>query len=102
MTITHKSEIVYGREVLETMLWLRELKYYGPTRLVVIYKSPLPRTQMLGNTQIRDSSDLEELLLQEIPREPENGVQANSERGVFVRPLEEEAFKKHVEGLESY
>jgi hypothetical protein len=102
MTITHQSEIVYGREVLETMLWLGQLKYYGPTRLVVIYKSPLPRTQMLGSTEIRDSRDIEELLLQDIPREPGIGDQASSERGVFVRPLEEEAFEKHVEGLESY
>lgn len=102
MTITHQSEIVYGREVLETILWLREIKYYGPTRLVVIYKSPLPRTQMLGNTEIRDSRDLEEWLLQDIPREPGIGDQTSLERGVFVRPLEEEAFEKHVEGLESY
>jgi hydroxypyruvate isomerase len=57
---------------------------------------------MLNNTQIRDLSDLEELLLQEILRETEDGDQANSERGVFVRPLKKEAFKKHVEGLESY
>lgn len=42
MTITHMNEVVYDREVLETMMWLHELKYYSPTRLVVIYKSPLP------------------------------------------------------------
>ncbi|KAH8728013.1 hypothetical protein GQ44DRAFT_757462 [Phaeosphaeriaceae sp. PMI808] len=102
MTITHKSEIIYGIDFLQTVMWLPMLKYYGPTRLVVIYKSPLPRTQMLGITQINDSSVYEELLLQQILREPENGDQANSKRGVFLRPLEEEAFKKHMEGLGSY
>jgi hypothetical protein len=102
MTITHQREIVYGMEVLDTILWLQELKYDSPTRLVVIYKSPLPRTQLLGNTEIRDWGDFEELLLRMIPREPGIGDQVNSERGVFVRPLEEEAFGKHVEGLESY
>jgi hypothetical protein len=69
---------------------------------VVIYKSPLPRTQLLGNTEIRDWGDFEELLLQGISREPGIGDQVSLEGGVFVRPLEEGAFEKHVEGLESY
>jgi hypothetical protein len=102
MTITHKSEIVYGMDVMQTMLWLHELEYDSPTRLVVIYKSPLPRIQVPGDTQTRDSSYIEEVLLQEIPREPGIGEQASSDRGTFVRPLEEEAFEKHVEGLEWY
>lgn len=120
MTITHESEIEYGREVLLAMLQLSDLKYHGPTRLVVIYKSPLPKlqppdyTQVFANTEIcaftkifahmniRNSSDLEQLVLQKIPREPENWDQANPENGVFVRPLKEKAFKKHVESLESY
>lgn len=98
MTITHENDVVYGREVFETMMWLGELKHYSPTRLVVIYKSPLPRTQF-GDTQITDSNYLEDMLLKEVPRELGNSDQA---RGIFVRPLEEKAFNKHVEGLEFY
>ncbi|KAF2130132.1 hypothetical protein P153DRAFT_339703 [Dothidotthia symphoricarpi CBS 119687] len=102
MTITHKSEVVYGREVLETILWLCQLKYSFPTRLVVIYKSPFPRYRVFGDTEIRDSPEFEDLLMDRIPSESENGDQANSGSGVFVRPLEEEVFNKHVENLESY
>jgi hypothetical protein len=102
MTVTHNNEVVYGREILETMMWLHELKFDSPTRLVVIYKSPLPRTQMFSNAQIGDSSDLEKILLQEIPRDTGIGDQASLDGGVFVRPLKEEAFEKHVQGLELF
>lgn len=102
MTISHKSETVYDMEVSETMMWLRELKYYSPTRLVVIIKYPLPTTRIFGSTQTRDSNTLEELFLQRIPREPEISSQDSSYRGVFVRPLEEAAFERHVKGLECY
>jgi hypothetical protein len=67
---------------------------------VIIYKSPLSRIQVLGI--LGDSRGIEEQLLRENPREPETRGQAKSERGVFVRPLEEEAFEKHVGGLEIY
>ena len=100
MTMPHKSGIVYGREVMETLMLPSELKYYSQTRLVVIYKSPFPL--LLGKTRATDPSDLEELLLEEVPREPEPSNQASSYRGVFVRPLEEAAFERHVKGLESY
>jgi hypothetical protein len=96
MTITHKHEIVYSMEVFETMISLCDFKFYAPTRLVVIYKSPLPRMQV-GSTPVRDSNDIEELLLRDVPREPEGGDQPNLERGIFVRPLNDEAFEKHVE-----
>jgi hypothetical protein len=102
MTITHNNEVAYGSEVLKTMMWLRGLKFVSPTRLVIIYKSPLPRIQMFSDVEIRDSSDLEKMLLQEFLREIGIGNQASSEGGVFVRPLEEEAFEKHVQGLEWY
>lgn len=102
MTITHDGDVAYGREVIETIMWLLQLRYCDPTRLIVVYKSPLPRIQMLGNTQTRESNDLEELLLANIPRESENSNRASSESGVFVRPLQEEAFVKHVAGLESF
>lgn len=102
MTITHKSEVVYDREVLETMMWLCELKYYRPTRLVVVYKSPLPKIRMLGDIQASDSNNLEELLLQQVPREPDPSNQTSSYCGVFVRPLEEAAFERHIMGLDFY
>ncbi|KAJ4982684.1 hypothetical protein SVAN01_11830 [Stagonosporopsis vannaccii] len=100
MTINYTSGIVYEQEVLETILWLGQLKYYTPTRLVVIYKSPLPNTRVTGEKQARDSNDLEDLLLQQVRREVSN--QDSSHRGVFVRPLNEEAFEIHVKGLEEY
>jgi len=52
--------------------------------------------------QTRESSDLEELLLQQVPREPEASNQASLYRGVFVRPLKEAAFERHVKSWESY
>lgn len=100
MTVTYRSESVYDREILEFVLWLGELRYYTPTRLVVIYKSPLPHTRMSDDRQTRDSNDLEELLLQRVPIEICS--QDSSHRGVFVRPLKEEFFEKHVKGLEYY
>ena len=45
MTINHKSEVVYDREVLESMMWLCELKYYTPTRLVVVQVSASKNTE---------------------------------------------------------
>ncbi|ORY18249.1 hypothetical protein BCR34DRAFT_473657 [Clohesyomyces aquaticus] len=102
MTITRKSETAYGIEFLQTMAWLGMFKYYGPTKLVFIYKSPLPSTQLVANGDIKDSKDLEKHMLQTLPREWEIGNETSSERGVFMRPLEGEAFEKHVEGLASY
>ncbi|XPS70700.1 hypothetical protein M3J09_002904 [Ascochyta lentis] len=102
MTITHKSEVVYNNEVMETMGWLMELKHYIQARLVVIYKTPLPKLQVHGFYQRGDSSDFEKFVLQEIPREPEIVDETSLKSGVFVRPLEEEAFEKHVEGLKFY
>lgn len=101
MTITHKSDVVYNREVLDTTMWLGELKFFVATRLVVIYQSPLPKVWIPGHTQTTDSSNLEEVL-QRVSRDPEISGQESSDRGVFVRPLDRQAFEKHVEGLESY
>ena len=100
ITITHKSEIVYGRELMDTMIWLSALDYYSPNRLVFIYKSPLPKISTLPTTQMIDSNVFEEQLLQNIPREPGNIDQTSP--GVFVRPLREEAYRTHVAGLEFY
>lgn len=100
ITITHKSEIVYGRELMDTMTWLCALKYYSPHRLVFIYKSPLPKISTLPTTQMIDSNVFEEQFLRTIPREPDNIDQAGP--GVFVRPLREEAYGTHVAGLGFY
>lgn len=102
MTITHKSNAVYGREVHKTVIRLNRLKFCAPSRLVVIYKTPLPRTKIRSGNKICDSSDIDELLLEDVPREPEISNQASPLQGVFVRPLTEEAFEKHVKGLEYY
>jgi hypothetical protein len=67
---------------------------------VVIYKTPLPRMKTLGN--IQDSSDLEERALAAIPRDTGLGDLTSSDYGVFIGPLEEEAFEKHSEGLTWY
>jgi hypothetical protein len=48
MTITHKTGVAYGKEVIETMMWLRMITYLSPTRLVVVYKSPLPGIKDAG------------------------------------------------------
>ncbi len=102
MTITHKSGIAYGREAVETMMWLGVLKRSVPARLVVICKSPFPEIQKLRNGELIDLKILEGLSLQDFPKETGDSDQAALKRGVFVRPLEEEAFEKHVEGLEFY
>ncbi|KAJ4982556.1 hypothetical protein SVAN01_11952 [Stagonosporopsis vannaccii] len=98
MTITHKSDVTYSREVAETMMWLSELQNYIPARLVVVYESPLPKTQIVGSAEAKDSRKLEELLLHLVPRECEAGLF----RGVFLRPLTKDAFERHMVRLESY
>jgi len=102
MTINHSSGTVYGREVRDTMSWFGVLKYFTPARLVVIYKSPHPKIYVCGDTQVEDSSNLEKKLVQGISEGIEYHKHTGLDRRVFGRPLEDEAFKKHVEGLESY
>ncbi len=93
---------MYNKEVAETMMWPSELQNYIRARFVVIYKSPLPRIQVPGTSEVRESSKLEELLLQLVPRESATSNRVGSYRGVFARPLTEQAFEKHVKGLEFY
>jgi hypothetical protein len=97
MTITHNKDIEYGSEVAFTALWLQEILYYAPVRLVVVYQSPFPMSKLY--TVPTDPGLAERMLLQGVPRELEG---SNQTSGVFVRPLEEQAFQKHVEGLEWY
>jgi hypothetical protein len=106
MTMTHKHEIVYGTEVLDVIFFLREiiiLLFHDPTRLVVIYMSPLPRLQLVrGDPKITESSEEGERLL-DFPREPVWADGNNDQmEGIFIRPLEEGAFERHVKGLEFY
>jgi hypothetical protein len=96
MTITHNKDIVYGSEVAFTAVWLQEILYYAPTRLVVVYQSPLPMSELYA---IPTDPGMAERTLRSVPMEPEGSDQVS---GVFVRPLEEAAFQKHVDGLEWY
>lgn len=98
LTISHKTEVVYGLEVLEAIYSLIDINYSGPHRLVIIYKTPLPKAQIQGDAQTYDMSHIEAELRQRILTEPVDSL----EYGVFVRPLQEEAFEKHVESLERY
>jgi hypothetical protein len=113
MTINHENDLTYGREVMETIWLIGAVRHYlfCPTRLVIIYKSPLPRIQMSGNgqmlslrlltsgiSQMFSPSNIEGSLLR-------NGLteisMSDKDTGVFVRPLSEEAFEKHLEGLKA-
>lgn len=100
--MSHNNDVVYGMEVFKVMMLLPRIRYYGPIRLVVVYKSPLPRFEVASGIQVDDLSHVEGWLLKEVPRESKGGDQANSDCGVFVRPLEAKAFERHVETLESY
>jgi hypothetical protein len=101
MTINHKTGIAYGREIVEVAVLIGDLREtcYCPTRLVVVYKSPLPEIRFEGQTETSSGKNMEELLLQLIPRELSLRYMAT---GMLVRPLEEEAFEKHLEGLKIY
>jgi hypothetical protein len=79
---------------------LTHIKNCSGLRLVVTYDSSLPRVR--HNTYISNSKIAEAQLLQEVRRETEDTEQVSSQCGVFVRPLENEAFEKHVEALERY
>jgi hypothetical protein len=100
VTITHQTGAVYGKEVLDILTVLSDLTHYSPTRLVVIYKSSLPKIQLfsrLGDTVMLDMSEQEEFYLQFFQKVL--GTSDRTSTGVFARPLEEEAFGKHIEGL---
>jgi hypothetical protein len=97
MTITQKNDVTYGKEVRETMRLIEHLRYYWhrPARLVIVYKSPLPTIQTRGNSP----SAIEASLLQCVPIESRMSHRGT---GIFARPLNEDAFEKHLEGLDIY
>jgi hypothetical protein len=103
VTVIHTARAVYGKEVLDVLTLLHDITYYSPTRLVLIYKSPLPTIQIFsrsGDRLMMDMSEYEADLLQSFQKESVTSDRAST--GIFVKPLEEEAFEKHVEGLEYY
>jgi hypothetical protein len=100
LTIAHKRDIEYCLEVYAVMSRVTQIKHCSRLRLVVTYNSSLPRVRHYTYTS--DSKIAEAQLLEKVPREPEDTEQVSSQCGVFVRPLENEAFEKHVEALERY
>ncbi|KAH4159243.1 hypothetical protein HBH43_189040 [Parastagonospora nodorum] len=103
LTITHKDGVVYGAEVMETIYLLSAFTYIGPARCVIIYKSPLPEidAETMSRTPFSDAAGLEAGMQRAIPRELD-GEQAKFAKGVFIRPLGEEDFQKHLDGLDLY
>ncbi|KAH6616798.1 hypothetical protein C7974DRAFT_402460 [Boeremia exigua] len=101
MTITHARGAVHGREVMESVLWLTQPTHYPPSRVVVVYQSPMPRITLHGDAQAADAEFLEQLL-QQVPREADADMQGSLSTGFYMRPLAEAEFERHVEGLDSY
>jgi hypothetical protein len=101
MTIYHKTGAAYGREIAEVTAFIVNVQetYYCPTRLVVVYESPLPSIRFEGGTKISSGQNMEDFWLQNIPWDL---GPSDITTGVFLRALEEEAFEKHLEGLEIY
>lgn len=102
MTITYKEGVTYGREVVETLVWLSQPAYYTPTRLVVVYKTPTPDVKTNRESAPEGVASLEDLFLKDMLRENGVGDEAGTRCGILLRPLEEEAFEKHVRELEWY
>jgi hypothetical protein len=97
VTVIHTARAVYGREVLDVLTLLYDITYYSPTRLVVMYKSPLPTIRIFsrsGDRLMMDMSEYEDDHLQSFQKEPVTSDRAST--GIFMKPLEEEAFEKHV------
>jgi hypothetical protein len=100
LTITYQSGITCGPEVFDTMAWLSQMDDYIGRRIVVVYKSPLPTVLLDGDQEKINLGAIERCLLKNVPRD--TGSQVYSPHGVFIRPLEETAFERHLEGLEDY
>jgi hypothetical protein len=96
LTITYQSGLACGPEVFDTIAWLSHLDDYIDRRIVVVYKSPLPD----GEQEKYNLGALEGCLLENVPRDI--GGLVYSPHGVFVRPLEESDFERHLEGLEDH
>ena len=101
MTMIHQSGMACAPDVNETMAWLAEMRDCTQIGLVAIYKSPLPAMQIHDEDQ-QTLRDIELLVLRHVPKEPEISNHISLHPGVFVRPLEEAAFERHLEGLDYY
>ena len=97
----HQSGMACAPDVNETMAWLAEMRDCTQIGLVAIYKSPLPAMQIYDEDQ-QTLRDIELLVLRHVPKEPEISNHISLHPGVFVRPLEEAAFERHLEGLDYY
>jgi len=97
---------VYGMEAWDALTWFGVLRNYIPIRLDITCKSPLPKTQIAGESGVQDGSVLERIFLCHFPNitaqtsEPSDPV--GSTRGVFIKALGEKAFAKHMESLKTY
>ena len=97
----HQSGVAYEPNVNIAIACLNQMGYCTRIRLVVIYKSPLPAMQIYDEDQ-QTMRDIELLVLRHVPREPEISNHVSLHPGVFVRPLEEAAFERHLKGLDYY
>lgn len=95
----HQSGVAYEPNVNIAIACLNQMGYCTRIRLVVIYKSPLPAKQIYDEDQ-QKLRDIE--LLVHVPREPEISNHVGLHPGVFVRPLEEAAFERHLKSLDYY
>jgi hypothetical protein len=84
---------------LDTISILRTgATYFGPTRLVIVYLSPMPIIVLPRGEGEVDSSRVKENFMSNSPRDDVDGEKV---RGVFFRPFAEVEFEKHVQSLEA-
>jgi hypothetical protein len=107
ITITHKSGIVYGAEVMDTIVWLTEHQKYTKVQLKVVFESPMPTPVVSsGRHVVEDDHVLREMLtitgLSVTAYDSQAGGQSSAARGVCVRALGKEAFAKLLKSLEKY
>lgn len=100
ITISHKSDTVYAKDILNFLTSLKRLNYSGLARIVVDYKSILPSMLTLGGT-LHDNVHGQSIL-QGFPRDTESGHRRRIFREVFIKPLNAKAFEEHEKNLESY
>jgi hypothetical protein len=72
MTINHKNDVTYGKEIRETMRLIGDLRYYWhrPARLVIVYRSPLLTIQTRGNSPSAIEASFTAMCYDRITNEP--------------------------------
>lgn len=101
MTMTYKEGVDYDRQIMRILTSLLQPNFSTPTRLVVIYKTPMPQT-IKTDPLLEGFKNLVDLFERYIPRENGVGDEDGTREGVLLRPLEAEAFEKHIRELECY